>query len=99
MTQRIDRSEVQIIATIGPSSAAREKMSQMIVSGMDVASLNCAWGDHAQYEMFIEPLREEARKLGRTIPWIFDLPGLRTHGEHSGPVGSSVSVTKRTSRT
>jgi len=93
MVQSTDQSDIQIIATIGPSSAAREKMSRMIASGMGVARLNCAWGDTAQYETFIEPLREEAKKLGRLVPWIFDLPGLRPHGEHRGLIGSSASVT------
>lgn len=93
MAAPTDRSDIQIIATIGPSSAAREKMSRMILSGMNVARLNCAWGDQAQYETFIEPLREEARRLGRSVPWILDLPGPRLAGRHIPLVDSGTAVT------
>lgn len=95
MAQNTDRSETQIVATIGPSSAAREKMSRMIAAGMDVARLNCAWGDHAQYETFIEPLREEAKKLGRIVPWMMDLPGPRVQEDKEHRFGPGDMITDK----
>ena len=93
MAQLTDRSDTQIVATIGPSSGAREKMSRMIEAGMDIARLNCTWGDPAQHESFIEPLREEAKKLGRRVPWILDLPGPRVEDGAHHHVGTGPVIT------
>ncbi len=90
-----DRSDTQLIATIGPASGAREKIRMMLDAGMDVARLNGAWGDHEQYESFIAPLRAEAQALRRNIPIILDLPGPRVQEGQEHHAGTGPLLTER----
>ncbi|MBU0765177.1 MAG: hypothetical protein KJ607_10125 [Bacteroidetes bacterium] len=57
-----DYSKTKIIATIGPASAPKEVLREMILSGVDVCRLNFSHGkqeDHARVIQTIKELREE----------------------------------------
>ena len=67
--------KTKIVCTIGPASASREVMEQMIRAGMDVARLNFSHGDFASHEKTIENLRIASKATGRRLAIMADLPG------------------------
>jgi len=75
-------SRAQIIATIGPASAKKEVLKQMIENGMSAARLNFAWADKEEKGPHITLIRELAAELSVRIPIIEDLPGPRVSGAH-----------------
>jgi pyruvate kinase len=70
-------SRTQIVATIGPSSANAEIISQMITNEMDIARLNFGWANLEEHEKHLQMIREAEEKAGKKIKIIFDLPGPR----------------------
>ncbi len=87
---------IQVIATIGPSCAAKEVLEQMVEAGMSVARLNFSWGTHEEHTEFVEKLRAVAAEKGITIPVIQDLSGPRVQGDdgHTLDAGASVITEK-----
>lgn len=82
-------SRAQIVATIGPPSAAPETLEAMIEQKMDVVRLNFSWADFSERKKQIELIRQLEKKCHRPIPIIVDLPGPRiqkkeghTYDEH-----------------
>jgi pyruvate kinase len=67
--------KTKIVCTIGPASASREIMEQMIQAGMNIARLNFSHGDFASHEKTIENLRAASRSTGRRLVIMADLPG------------------------
>jgi pyruvate kinase len=67
--------KTKIVCTIGPASASREVMEQMIRAGMNIARLNFSHGDSASHEKTIENLRAASRSTGRRLVIMADLPG------------------------
>ncbi len=67
--------KTKIVCTIGPASDSPEVMEQMIRAGMDVARLNFSHGDFAGHRKVIENLRAAARRAGRRVAIMADLPG------------------------
>ncbi len=67
--------KTKIVCTIGPASASREVMEQMIRAGMNIARLNFSHGDFASHEKTIENLRAVARSTGQRLAIMADLPG------------------------
>ena len=67
--------KTKIVCTIGPASASREVMEQMIQAGMNIARLNFSHGDFASHEKTIENLRAASRSTGRRLAIMADLPG------------------------
>lgn len=50
--------KTKIVCTLGPSSSTPAQISQLLVSGLDVARINCAHGDRASYSKLVGALRE-----------------------------------------
>ena len=67
--------KTKITATVGPASAARPVMEEMIRAGMDVARLNFSHGAFDDHRRNIENLRAAARAVGRDVTILADLPG------------------------
>ena len=67
--------KTKIVCTIGPASDSPEVMEQMIRAGMDIARLNFSHGDFAGHRKVIENLRAAARRAGRRVAIMADLPG------------------------
>lgn len=89
-------TNIQIVATIGPTSKEKETISKMIDAGMSLARLNFSWGTHEEHRFFVETVRSLANEKGITIPIIQDLSGPRVQEEdgHSFNAGSSVITEK-----
>ncbi|MBW2122477.1 MAG: pyruvate kinase [Deltaproteobacteria bacterium] len=68
-------NKTKIVCTIGPASEAQEIMEEMIRAGMNVARLNFSHGDFSSHKKVIESLRAAARKVGRRVAIMADLPG------------------------
>ncbi len=74
--QRSPRTRrTKIVCTIGPATAAREQIEQLVQAGMDVARLNFSHGERAWHARRIEILREVAGAWDRPIGVMLDVPG------------------------
>ena len=91
------KSKAQIIATIGPSSHKFATLFDMTNHQMDVARLNFSWDTLEYHQNQIRVIREVAKKIGRAIPIIQDLPGPRIQGEasHSYNITATSALTPR----
>ena len=71
----LPKSKTKIVCTLGPASQSPEVMERMIRAGMNVARLNFSHGDFAGHRKVIDNLRASARRLGRRVAIMADLPG------------------------
>jgi pyruvate kinase len=65
----------KIVCTLGPSSSTRERISELIEAGMDVARLNASHGDQQDHVSRIHLIRAEAERQGRSVAILLDLQG------------------------
>lgn len=65
----------KIVCTIGPSTNTKEKIEQLVKSGMNVARLNFSHGSHEDHKLVIENIRSVAAKLKYSLPILMDLQG------------------------
>jgi pyruvate kinase len=72
---KLPKKKTKVVCTIGPASQAPEVMEQMIRAGMDIARLNFSHGDFTGHRKVIENLRAAARREGRRVAIMADLPG------------------------
>src|SRR2546430_14094954 len=77
----------KIVATIGPASASREQLAELVRAGMDGARLNLSHGTHDEHRERARAVRATEAEVGRPIALIADLQGptLRM-GELDDPV-------------
>lgn len=77
-----------IVATIGPATAAPERLDALLDAGIDVARVNCAHGTHASLRLYIETLRQRADKRNLPLAILADLggPKLRIGRFAAGPI-------------
>lgn len=68
-------NKTKIVCTIGPSTDSAEMMLRMITAGMDIARLNYSHGNFAHHTAVIRRLRRAAKKAGKQIVIMADLPG------------------------
>jgi pyruvate kinase len=91
--ERLRRTK--IVCTLGPATATEEKILQLAQQGMDVARLNFSHGDRAFHGRAIRAIQRVARRLGKPIAILQDLPGPKIRiGEIEGE-----RVTLRTGQT
>lgn len=77
----------KIVCTLGPATASKEMIEQLIQAGMDVVRLNFSHGSHESHKQKIEDIREISRKLGREVGILQDLSGPKIRlGELEGEV-------------
>ncbi|MBX7058554.1 MAG: pyruvate kinase [Leptospirales bacterium] len=97
-TLRRDFRRTKIIATIGPATAASERLSRMASAGMNIARLNMSHGTHETHLPVIKRIKNLNKKLNHPISILLDLQGpeIRT-GELKESlnlkVGEIVSIT------
>ena len=94
-----DERRVKIVATLGPASANRGTLLAMMEAGMDVARINAAHGSNDERAALIEEVRSCAAELGRMVPILFDLRGLKIRtgplvGDEKVPIarGSTIQI-------
>lgn len=68
-------NRTKIIATIGPSSANRDVLRQMIIEGLDVCRLNFSHGDYDAAKNTIEIIHELNKELRTHVALLADLQG------------------------
>ena len=75
MSAPVNWNRTKIVCTIGPSSRPPEILERLIRAGMDVARLNFSHGTPKQHLRDFRNIRKSARRLGRVIGILQDLPG------------------------
>ncbi|MBO7560812.1 pyruvate kinase [Candidatus Saccharibacteria bacterium] len=65
----------KILATIGPSVDAPEKIESIIMAGVNACRLNCSHGSDDERARHIEWIRAAAAKKGRSVAILQDLQG------------------------
>ncbi|WP_181349821.1 pyruvate kinase [Thalassobacillus sp. CUG 92003] len=67
--------KTKIVSTIGPASESKEKLMELIESGMNVARLNFSHGDFEEHAARIANIREAAEKTSKTVAILLDTKG------------------------
>ena len=93
---------VKIVTTLGPSVSGRERLRQLLEAGADVVRINASHGSGESWAEQIADVRAAAAELGRRVPILFDLQGLKIrtgavpNGEAVGMArGSRVRIVPR----
>jgi len=68
-------SKTKVIATLGPASAEKDILLELIDSGLDLVRLNCSHSNPAQLKEYIELVRDAEKEAGRSISILADLGG------------------------
>jgi len=68
-------SRTKIIATIGPASASKKVLIEMINSGVTVCRLNFSHGKYEEHLAVIELVREVNREINSNVALLADLQG------------------------
>ncbi len=89
----------KIVATIGPASADRQTLKEMIQAGLDVVRLNFSHGAHSIHEEVVNNVRSIDTELGTNTALLADLQGPKLRVgemENNGVelmVGASIKIT------
>ena len=65
----------KILATIGPATNSAEKISEIIMAGVNGCRLNCSHGSNEERDQQIKWIRDAAAKKGRSVAILQDLQG------------------------
>ena len=77
----------KIVATMGPASAPREVMKELVLAGMNVVRLNFSHGEHSVHGQVLETIRSIDEELGTHTATLADLQGPKLRvGEIDGGV-------------
>lgn len=68
---------VKIVATLGPAVTAPERLRTLMQAGADVVRVNAAHGSPEERAQLIANVREAASSIGKRVPILFDLRGLK----------------------
>ena len=68
-------NKTKIVATIGPASADKETLLEMIKNGLNVCRINFSHGDHAGLKKVIKNIREINKEHGTHVGILADLQG------------------------
>lgn len=73
--------KTKIVATMGPATADKSVLKQMILDGLNVCRLNCSHGSHEDLKKSIELIREINAETGLNVAILADLQGpkIRTY--------------------
>ncbi|MCC5816616.1 MAG: pyruvate kinase [Leptospira sp.] len=69
------KKRTKIVCTIGPATSTKEKILQLIESGMDIARINFSHSNQDSHEKTFELLRECEQESGRPLGILADLQG------------------------
>ncbi len=67
--------KTKLVCTIGPASDSPKMIEKMIEAGMNIARLNFSHGDFPSHGEVIQKIRTAAKKIGRPVAILADLPG------------------------
>lgn len=67
--------KTKIVATLGPASAPKKVLQQMIEEGLDVARINFSHGSHEDHLKNINTVRELNKEMNKTVAILGDLQG------------------------
>jgi pyruvate kinase len=67
--------KTKIICTMGPAVEKPETMAELLRSGMNIARLNFAHGDHAYHLKMIKTLRQVSKQTGIPVAVLADVKG------------------------
>ena len=67
--------KTKIVCTIGPASSSEEVLTDMMLSGMNVARLNFSHGTHEQHQKTIDTIKKVREKLNLPIAIMLDTKG------------------------
>ncbi len=84
-----DERRVKIVATLGPASRERDTLREMFLAGLDVVRINAAHGSPDDRSRLVQDVREVAHELGRLVPILFDLRGLKIR---TGPLSGDEKI-------
>lgn len=65
----------KIVCTLGPASGTKEKITELVKAGMNVARLNFSHGTHDDHARMIQLIRQIAEETGEPIAILQDLQG------------------------
>lgn len=68
-------NKTKIVATVGPACNTKEKLAELIRSGVDVFRLNFSHGSHADHQKVLHFVRELNEELGSNVCLLQDLQG------------------------
>lgn len=68
-------NKTKIVATVGPASNTKEKLHELIVSGVNVFRLNFSHGTHEQHQEVINHIRELNNTFKYNVSILQDLQG------------------------
>ncbi len=94
----MDTRKTKIVGTIGPASASKEVLRELLQEGLDVARLNFSHGDHTIHEQTIKTIRELDEELGLNTSILADLQGPKlrvgvVEGTMNLEVGQELTIT------
>ncbi len=95
----LTEKKTKIVATMGPASASKEVLIEMIKKGVDVCRLNFSHGTYDDHKKTIETIREINDELGTYTAILADLQGpkLRVGDVKDGAImlepGSKITIT------
>jgi len=94
-------NKTKIVATIGPASASKEVLKELIAAGMSICRINFSHGDYATVKKVIQNVRELNLELNTYVGVLADLQGpkLRIGEVKDGGVeivtGKSITITTK----
>ncbi|MDV3103433.1 pyruvate kinase [Thermococcus waiotapuensis] len=74
---RLPSHKTKIVATIGPASDDSKTLEALIKAGISVARINFSHGTFEEHKKRIERIRRVSERLGRRVPILGDLPGVK----------------------
>ena len=68
-------NKTKIIATIGPATAKKEIITQMVEEGLDVCRLNFSHLNHDTAKKYVKTIKEVRKEKGAPLAILADLQG------------------------
>src|SRR5690554_4461369 len=94
----MEMKRTKIVATIGPASASKEVLREMMTEGMNVARINFSHGSYEDHAEVVKNIRELNEETGLNVAILADLQGpkIRTLNMENNGVelipGSTVEI-------
>jgi pyruvate kinase len=67
--------KTKIVATVGPASASYEKLTELVLAGVDVFRLNFAHGTYDWFKQIVDWIRQVSTQLDQPLAILADLAG------------------------
>jgi len=67
--------KTKIVCTIGPATESVEKLTELVMAGMNVMRLNFSHGDFAEHQARVDNMRTVMKNTGKTVAILQDLGG------------------------